>query len=145
MEETAAATTEEVPESSEAPPAPESPGTPRAPGELEAGPGHEAPAAHDEHAHPSPLKYVLIAMILATVTGIEVGLYYIEMPDTLLVAMLLGLAFIKFGMVAAYFMHLKFDNPMFRRLFVFGLILAVVVYAGVMLTAMEFWSHVYDN
>jgi len=134
VEETAAATTEEVPESSEAPPAPESPGTPRAPGELEAVPGHEAPAAHDEHAHPSPLKYVLIAMILAIVTGIEVGLYYIEMPDTLLVAMLLGLAFIKFGMVAAYFMHLKFDGRLLRRLFVTGILLALAVYTVALLT-----------
>ena len=26
-------------------------------------------------------------------------------------------------------MHLKYDNPIFRRVFIFGLILAVVVYA----------------
>ena len=134
MEETAAATTEEVPESSEAPPAPDSPGTPRAPGELEAVPGHEASAVHDAHAHPTPLKYVLIAMILAVVTAIEVGLYYIEMPDKLFVAILLGLAFIKFSMVAAYFMHLKFDGRLLRRLFITGILLAGAVYTVALVT-----------
>jgi cytochrome c oxidase subunit 4 len=125
VEETAATATEEVPESS---------GTPGAPAELEAAPGHEGPAVHDEHAHPSPAKYVMIAMILAAVTGLEVGLYYIDMPDKLLVAMLLGLAFIKFGMVVAYFMHLKFDGRLLRRLFVTGLLLALSVYTIALLT-----------
>ena len=36
---------------------------------------------------------------------------------------------IKFATVAGYFMHLKYDNPIFRRVFIFGLILAVIVYA----------------
>ena len=104
---------------------------------LEAGPGHEAPAVsvvHGEHGHPGPAKYVGIAMILAIVTGIEVALYYIDMPDMLLVALLLGLAFIKFSMVAAYFMHLKFDSRLLRRLFITGIALAVAVYTVALVT-----------
>lgn len=108
--------------------------TEEAPAELEAAPGHEGPAVHDPHAHPSPLKYVGIAMILAAVTGLEVGLYYIDMPDKLFVALLLGLAFIKFSMVAAYFMHLKFDGRLLRRLFITGILLAGVVYTIALLT-----------
>ena len=34
----------------------------------------------------------------------------------------------KFLIVTGYFMHLKYDNPLFKRVFVFGLVLAVVVY-----------------
>lgn len=86
------------------------------------------------HAHPSPLKYVAVAAILATVTGIEVALYYLDLADALLVALLLGLAFIKFGMVAAYFMHLKFDGRLLRRLFVTGITLAAGVYTIALLT-----------
>jgi cytochrome c oxidase subunit 4 len=116
VEETAVTTTEE------------------GPAELEAAPGHVGLGAHDVHAHPSPLKYVGIAVILAVATGIEVGLYYLDMPDKLFVALLLGLAFIKFSMVAAYFMHLKFDGRLLRRLFVTGIILAATVYTIALLT-----------
>ncbi|HEY3241105.1 MAG TPA: cytochrome C oxidase subunit IV family protein [Acidimicrobiia bacterium] len=116
MEETAATATEE------------------APAELEAAPGHAGPAVHDPHAHPSPLKYVGIAVILAAVTGIEVALYYLDLPDKLFVALLLGLAFIKFSMVVAYFMHLKFDGRLLRRLFITGIMLAATVYTVALLT-----------
>jgi hypothetical protein len=45
---------------------------------------------------------------------------------------------IKFGFVAAFFMHLKFDSGLFTRMFVAGIAFAVGVY-GVMLTAFRFW------
>jgi cytochrome c oxidase subunit 4 len=103
--------------------------------ELEAAPGHEALAHHGaEHSHPSPAKYVGIAILLAIITGLEVGLYYIDMPAALLVGFLLVLAFLKFTMVAAFFMHLKFDSPMLRRVFILGIILASVIYTVVLLT-----------
>ena len=93
---------------------------------------HDAQA--HAHEHPSPSKYVGVAAILAVVTGIEVGLYYLELADRLLVALLMGLAVIKFGMVAAYFMHLKFDGRLLRRLFITGIALAVGVYTVALLT-----------
>ena len=46
---------------------------------------------------------------------------------------------VKFAVVCGYFMHLRYDNPLFRRVFVFGLILAVVVYL-IVLTSMQFWD-----
>jgi hypothetical protein len=51
----------------------------------------------------------------------------------------------KFAIVCGWFMHLRYDNPLFRRVFVFGLVLAVAVYVGVMLTAMQFWSSSYGS
>ena len=103
--------------------------------ELEAAPGHD-PLLHRglEHAHPSPVKYVGIAVLLAIITGLEVALYYLNMPSGLLVAFLLVLAVLKFTLVAAFFMHLKFDSPMLRRVFVMGIILAGVVYTVVLFT-----------
>jgi len=102
--------------------------------ELAPAPAPEHEAEHDAHTHPSPAQYVGIAIILATITALEVGIYYINMPDKLLVAMLLGLAFIKFSMVAAYFMHLKFDGRLLRRLFITGICLAAVVYFVALIT-----------
>src|SRR5579884_3611419 len=93
--------------------------------ELEAAPGHD-PLLHAGagHAHPSPVKYVGIAMLLAIITSLEVAVYYIKMADALMVSFLLVLAILKFSLVAAFFMHLKFDSPMLRRVFVAGIILA---------------------
>ena len=104
--------------------------------ELTPAPGHEAAGEIevDYHAHPGPVKYVGIAVILAVATAIEVGLYYLNLPDKLLVALLLGMAFIKFSLVAAYFMHLKFDSRFLRRVFLTGILLAASVYTIALLT-----------
>ncbi len=56
------------------------------------------------------------------------ALYYITMPEPLMVGLLLILATMKFAIVAAFFMHLKFDSPMLRRVFITGIVLAGVVY-----------------
>jgi cytochrome c oxidase subunit 4 len=98
---------------------------------------HDAPAG--AHAHPSDLKYVKIALILGVLTGLEVATYFWDSASTkTLVAVLVPLMVIKFAMVAGYFMHLKFDSPMFTRMFVAGLAFAVGVYM-IMLTVFEFW------
>jgi cytochrome c oxidase subunit IV len=103
--------------------------------ELEAAPGHGAVLHHGaESHHPSPAKYVGIAILLAVITALEVGLYYIHMPDWLMVSFLMVLALLKFVMVAAFFMHLKFDSPMLRRVFITGIVLAAVVYTVALFT-----------
>jgi cytochrome c oxidase subunit 4 len=102
------------------------------------------PESHVEahgHRHPTDRQYVIIGLILAVITALEVGTYFIEEASTtFLVATLFPMMILKFAIVCAYFMHLRFDNPIFRRVFVFGVILAVVVYAGILMTVMEFWS-----
>jgi cytochrome c oxidase subunit 4 len=103
--------------------------------ELEAGEHHGALLHHGGgHTHPTTTKYVGIAILLAVITAFEVGLYYIHMPEWLLVAFLMVLAFLKFVMVAAFFMHLKFDSPMLRRVFITGIVLAAVVYTVALFT-----------
>lgn len=84
------------------------------------------------HDHPSPRKYVNVAVILAIVTAIEVAIYYITALEDVLVPILLALAVLKFIMVGLYFMHLKFDSHTFRRFFITGIILALFVFGAVL-------------
>lgn len=87
----------------------------------------DADGAHDDK-HPSALKYVQIGLILAIITAVEVGLYYVDMNFTLLVVLLIALSVVKFSMVVLWFMHLKFDASLFSVLFTGGLALTVVVF-----------------
>ena len=96
-----------------------------------AAPAHEATG----HAHPSDWVYMQIAVILAAITGAEVATYYVDIGKAL-IPVLLVMMVVKFFIVAAWFMHLRFDSKMFRRLFVAGIILAVAVYMA-FLTAMQ--------
>ncbi|MEX0949154.1 MAG: cytochrome C oxidase subunit IV family protein [Acidimicrobiia bacterium] len=80
--------------------------------------------------HPSPVQYVLIAVILCVVTALEIAVSYTEgdIPDSLIVVLLLGMAVLKFALVAAWFMHLRTDLPIFRRFFVLGIVAAIILY-----------------
>lgn len=92
-------------------------------------------ASHEDGgAHPGQAQYIRVAGILAAVTAVEVGLYYTELDGLSLVSLLAGLAVLKFGMVAAYFMHLRFDGLLLRRLFVTGIVLACCVYFVALVT-----------
>jgi cytochrome c oxidase subunit IV len=94
-----------------------------------------------EHDHPSDWLYVKIAIILAVITAGEILLYVVEddLSRSVVVPSLLIMMAVKFVIVASYFMHLKYDNPIFRRVFYFGLLLALGVYL-ITMTAFEFWS-----
>ena len=80
------------------------------------------------HAHPSALEYVQIGIVLAIVTAIEVGLYYLDISHNLLVVLLIGLSALKFSLVVLWFMHLRFDNRLFSQLFILGFLLALSVF-----------------
>ena len=88
----------------------------------------------EEHEHPGEGVYIRIALILAVLTAIEVGLYYTDFGEKLTNGVLLVLAAGKFVLVAAYFMHLKFDSRLLRRLFASGFVLAVLVYVAYLMT-----------
>ena len=95
---------------------------------------YSGPALGPGHAgHPSDLQYIGIALVLGALTAIEVGLYYVKsLSSTANAILLLALAAIKFFVVAAFFMHLKFETRLFKRLFVGGGILAGFCYIGVL-------------
>ncbi len=95
----------------------------------------------DSHAHPSDWQYIKIALLLALLTAIEVFTYFESvhnLSDAALFVSLTVLMVLKFGYVAAWFMHLKFDSLLFRRVFQVGIVMALGVYIA-MLTAFEIW------
>jgi cytochrome c oxidase subunit 4 len=94
-----------------------------------------------EHAHPGPRVYIGVALYLAAATAAEIGLYYLKMPHGLFIGLLMFFMIIKFTLVVAYFMHLKFDAKIFRRFMVTGIILAIAVYMIVLLTFGLFRAH----
>jgi cytochrome c oxidase subunit 4 len=90
--------------------------------------------------HPSPAEYVRIALILGAITGAEVAVYYLDSVKAILIPLLFIFAAIKFTLVAMWFMHLKFDNKLYARFFLSGILFALSVYAIVLLTFRVFAS-----
>lgn len=99
-------------------------------------------AGHGGHDHPSDWVYIKVAIWLAIFTAIEVGTYFESVhraSHTVMYIVLTVLMLVKFFLVGAYFMHLKQDSVLYRRLFYAGLVLAAAVYL-VMLTVFRIWG-----
>lgn len=83
--------------------------------------------------HPQPRQYVSIAIVLAVLTAAEVALFYLEdgvdaIGQSLTVPALLILSALKFYLVVAMFMHLRFEKRLLSRFFTSGAILAGGLY-----------------
>lgn len=99
----------------------------------------------DEHDHPTDGAYVKIALILGVLTAIEVATYFleggaVEISRDVLVPIILVIMVIKFAIVALYFMHLKFDDPLLSRVFLAGIVIALAVFIAT-LSTMQFWDN----
>jgi cytochrome c oxidase subunit 4 len=96
--------------------------------------GHEN-VAHTagERDHPSDSVYIVVALVLAVLTASEVGIYYLKGGPINTLALIV-LMLLKFAIVVLFFMHLRFDSRILRRVFVTGLILAASVYSIVLFT-----------
>jgi cytochrome c oxidase subunit IV len=104
-----------------------------------------AEAAHDDHV--SDWVYVKVAAVLAVMTAIEVFMHFEsvhQLSDTMITIILVVLMVLKFAIVAAYFMHLKYDNAWFTKMLGAGLVLAYPVYMimAYALGFLEGWSWV---
>lgn len=84
------------------------------------------------HAHPRPKLYIQIAGILAVITLVEVFVLYL--PDLgfegfrpALVPIFIILSVVKFFMVVGWYMHLRFDDPFFTRMFAFALVIGLTI------------------
>jgi caa(3)-type oxidase subunit IV len=98
---------------------------------------HAEESAHpgDDHTGGHDRTYVMVALILAVVTAAEVATFYLEEElGAILVPSLIVMMVFKFGTVAAYFMHLKYDSALFTRVFVAGIVLAISLYLVVLAT-----------
>jgi caa(3)-type oxidase subunit IV len=86
----------------------------------------------------SDKNYIVIALILAVLTALEVAATEVDGLGSFLIPALLIMMAIKFFIVVSYFMHLKHDAALFKFGFYIGLAGAVVLYS-VMLTTFHFF------
>lgn len=93
--------------------------------------------ATDHMEHPTQAQYWLIALVLAALTAAEVATpSLLEGPiELILLSVLMA---VKFYLVVAFFMHLRFDRPLFRTFLLIGLFGALAMYFVVLLTFNSF-------
>ncbi len=96
-------------------------------------------------AHASNKTYWLVALILAVITALEVaypfatagigGLDYYYMP------ILASMSALKFFLVVAFFMHLKFDTSLLTWILMFslGLAFSISVAMMVLFSVIKWW------
>ena len=87
-------------------------------------PEHQQTSAVQEHSHPTPGRYIFIGVVLTVITGVEVLIYGWDWLGRGLPILLIALSALKFFLVVAFFMHLKFDSKLFAWMFVFGMAVA---------------------
>lgn len=66
--------------------------------------------------------YVLVFVALAVLTVIEVGVTYLPVPRA---PVLIPLALVKAGLVALFYMHLRYDRRVFGLVFLAGLLMGI--------------------
>jgi cytochrome c oxidase subunit 4 len=99
---------------------------------MDSSPAAHAPTAHDE-GHASVQTYIRVAVVLAILTAIEIGALYVPgLPKHVLVTLILIFGTMKFALVVAFFMHLRYDNKVLTALFVGPLIIAMVIILAIM-------------
>ena len=98
----------------------------------------EAALDHSEVHEVSEKQYIIIALMLAVLTALEVASTEVGLGSFLIPALLIMMA-VKFFIVISYFMHLKFDNKLFGVMFYMGLGLALLIYF-VFLMSFQFFA-----
>ena len=77
--------------------------------------------------HPTPITYLKVAFTLVALTGLEVGVFYVDALEPAFLPIFLILSIAKFVLVVLFYMHLKFDARFFSTVFIGGLLLAAAV------------------
>jgi cytochrome c oxidase subunit 4 len=60
--------------------------------------------------------------VLAALTTLEVGVTYLPVPR---IPVLVPLSIMKASLVALFYMHLKYDRPVFSLIFAMGLLMGI--------------------
>jgi cytochrome c oxidase subunit 4 len=96
--------------------------------------GVDAKATGAKLHHPTPATYFKVGAILTLITVVEVWIYYIPsfVASRLFVPALLIMSAVKFFIVVAFYMHLRYDHKLFRVLFTGPLIIAITTLIGLM-------------
>ncbi len=83
--------------------------------------------------HPEPATYVLVAVVLAVLTGLELTVFYVGFLQPVLFPLLLVLSAAKFALVAMFYMHLRYEKWVLNSIFVFPLIVATFLLISLVL------------
>lgn len=73
-------------------------------------------------------QYISIFVMLGIITLAEVGAFYVEALESLLVPIILVLTALKFLLVVMYYMHLKSDHRVLTLFFAVGAIMAIAMF-----------------
>ncbi len=90
------------------------------------------------HEGLEPKQYWLLALVLAVITAVEVGVLEVEAFAPVKVPLLIGLSVVKFGAVVGLFMHLKFGTTVQKSIFLIGLFGAVILFSVMLLVSGAF-------
>ncbi|MGH7561672.1 MAG: cytochrome C oxidase subunit IV family protein [Gemmatimonadales bacterium] len=103
---------------------------------------------HGEHAHPKPVVYLKIAVVLFILTAFEVmafeagrggfGETLRPIFEPIVVLILVVFSGAKFVLVALYYMHLKQDPKLLTNLFLWPIVIAAVV-IGSLIVLLQYW------
>ena len=90
--------------------------------------------------HVKWVKYVLVAVVLAAITGVEIFLALSHvLPAELTTVLLIAFTLSKAGLVMLFYMHLKYDARWYSLALLFPLFMVVVLF-GVVLVAAANWN-----
>jgi cytochrome c oxidase subunit IV len=85
--------------------------------------------ASPESGHAEP-NYMGVFWALLILTLVELAVAYLHLPRLLSIISLCALALAKAGLVAAYFMHLKFEKYALILIVLSPLVLSAILYVG---------------
>ncbi|MDA0352283.1 MAG: cytochrome C oxidase subunit IV [Chloroflexi bacterium] len=97
-----------------------------------------AHAAEESHGSPlGPKQYIQITIGLGIITAVELAVSYAGLATAVFVPILIILSGVKFAVVVALFMHLRFESRLFTQMFLFGLVLASAILISLLAV---FWN-----
>ena len=84
--------------------------------------GQASHAAHAKHVNPW-----LIFAILAAFTVFEISVTLLGIPKATITPVLIAIALVKAGLVAAYYMHLRYEKVLLTIIFVSPTLMALLL------------------
>jgi cytochrome c oxidase subunit 4 len=74
---------------------------------------HAPAPAQPAPRHISARTYLIVFAWLAVMTVLEVAIASAPLPEPIKIGLLIGIAVVKAGLVILYYMHLRYDNPIY--------------------------------
>lgn len=84
------------------------------------------------HGHATPAYYWAIAVVLGVITLVEVWVLGVNFTRNMLVFVVLLLAVMKFILVVALYMHLRFDHKAYTWVFVACMVLGILIFVALL-------------